>query len=487
MKKTNAFLLATCLFLAFNSRSISQTPLLYGVTYNGGTNFGTIYTFNTTTNRDSVLWDFGSGSDGYGPEGELIYNAGRQLFYATTGFGGSKGYGSIISFNPFTKVESVSWSFSGTDGATPVGNLVYDANNGLYYGLTSGGGAYDSGTIISFNPSTNTVIALWSLGHMMDGGLPYGSLIYDLGTGKYYGTTSHGGTYGSGVIFSYDPSSNIEKVVWNFGAYLDGQNPNRDLAYDPINGLYYGTLQNGGSYHAGSVFSFNTSTNNENVVWDFYGDLNDGLNPFGSLVYYPANGLFYGTTEIGGARGSKGTIFSFNPITNRDSVLWNFAGNPTDGASPFCDLVYYPTNGLFYGVTNQGGDNFGTIFSFNPTNNTEKMVWAFKYNGIDGRYPYQGLVVYDTAVLGTQEITHSSSVNVYPSPNNGLLTVSLQNINDKTQILVYNTLGELVCYNMLNATNTQIDLSSNAPGIYLYRVLTETGTLVSDGKFVIQK
>jgi hypothetical protein len=47
--------------------------------------------------------------------------------------------------------------------------------------------------------------------------------------------------------------------------------------------------------------------------------------------------------------------------------------------------------------------------------------------------------------------------------------------------------GEKIYSSKLHPTTTQIDLSTNADGIYLYRVLTENGDLISSGKMVIQK
>ena len=66
-----------------------------------------------------------------------------------------------------------------------------------------------------------------------------------------------------------------------------------------------------------------------------------------------------------------------------------------------------------------------------------------------------------------------------------MFTVSLQGISEKAQINVYNILGEQVYQSSLNLTNTQIDLNNKAEGIYLYRVVTESGSLVSSGKFII--
>ncbi len=75
---------------------------------------------------------------------------------------------------------------------------------------------------------------------------------------------------------------------------------------------------------------------------------------------------------------------------------------------------------------------------------------------------------------------------LYPNPNTGNFTLSLQGVSEKGQITVYNILGEQVYQAPLNATTTQINIRNKAGGLYLYRVLTETGNQVSEGKFIIQ-
>jgi hypothetical protein len=77
-------------------------------------------------------------------------------------------------------------------------------------------------------------------------------------------------------------------------------------------------------------------------------------------------------------------------------------------------------------------------------------------------------------------------VKLHPNPNNGQFTVSTQGVVEKIELSVYNLLGEKVYQSPLNTTNTQIDLSDKSPGMYIYRVLTETETLVGEGRFIVQ-
>ena len=72
-----------------------------------------------------------------------------------------------------------------------------------------------------------------------------------------------------------------------------------------------------------------------------------------------SNGKLYGMTSTGGSNGA-GTIFTFNPSTNKVLKLFDFNG--TNGANPIGNLIQ-ATNKKLYGMTTYGGShNFGTIF-----------------------------------------------------------------------------------------------------------------------------
>jgi len=89
--------------------------------------------------------------------------------------------------------------------------------------------------------------------------------------------------------------------------------------------------------------------------------------------------MIYGTTEGGGiyykSNGNPnyyGTIFSYNPMTHKQAVVFSF--NDTDGYSPRTTLLY-ASDSLLYGTTYFGGaHNMGTVFSFNPI--THKETWV---------------------------------------------------------------------------------------------------------------
>jgi hypothetical protein len=83
--------------------------------------------------------------------------------------------------------------------------------------------------------------------------------------------------------------------------------------------------------------------------------------------------------------------------------------------------------------------------------------------------------------------SNQETIKLFPNPNNGQFTIQSSVVNGNSVVEVYNMLGEKV-YSQLIISNSQltINLGSQPAGVYLYRVITENGNFVADGKFVIQ-
>jgi len=88
----------------------------------------------------------------------------------------------------------------------------------------------------------------------------------------------------------------------------------------------------------------------------------------------------------------------------------------------------------------------------------------------------------------TQLKMNDEQLKIYPNPNNGQFTLSLSNVTENCNVEIYNMLGEKV-YSQLTNNNSQltINLSGQAQGVYLYRVISDNGDLVGEGKLVIAK
>jgi hypothetical protein len=95
------------------------------------------------------------------------------------------------------------------------------------------------------------------------------------------------------------------------------------------------------------------------------------------------------------------------------------------------------------------------------------------------------------ATVGMGELKNENeNVEIFPNPNNGKFNIAVQNVNQKTEIGVYNMLGEKTYSNSLPQTSKggigTIDLRNQPAGIYFYRITSEKGELIGSGKLVIE-
>lgn len=185
---------------------------LYGVTQLGGTSQydGTVFKLDPT-GKETVLYSFLGGVDGWNPMAGLIRDSSGNLYGTTfqgggTGCGG-QGCGTVFKLDTTGK-ETVLYSFAGVpDGEYPAASLVRDAAGNLYGTTVSGGstncGRYGCGTVFLLNTAgKETVLHTFTGG--TDGDAPEAGLVMD-GGGNLYGTTSYGGVSGNGTVFKLTP------------------------------------------------------------------------------------------------------------------------------------------------------------------------------------------------------------------------------------------------------------------------------------------
>jgi len=90
---------------------------------------------------------------------------------------------------------------------------------------------------------------------------------------------------------------------------------------------------------------------------------------------------------------------------------------------------------------------------------------------------------------------NAAAINVYPNPNNGIFTVAFTHpelVSSPSTIEVFNVLGAKIYSAVLNSpaggqSDKNIDMFSQPGGLYLYRVSSQDGSLLGEGKLIIQK
>lgn len=259
------------------------------------------------------------------------------------------------------------------------GSLVR-GTDGNFYGLSAGGGANGTGTVFKLTPAgTLTTLhsfgALDDFGNNIDGISPSVRLVQ--GTdGNLYGTAFQGGANNTGTIFKVSPAG-VFTTLENFGPIApDDTNPGgaypRAGLIQGTDGNFYGTTSSGGANGRGVVFRVApegtlTTLHTFSALDPSYNNA-DGTSPYAALVQ-GTDGVFYGVTNQGGANGA-GTAFKITPAgafttLHSFSPLDGNSGND-EGAQPLAALIQ-GRDGNFYGLAGYGGaGGQGTIFQLTP-------------------------------------------------------------------------------------------------------------------------
>jgi len=350
----------------------------YGLTaYGGSEKVGVIFEYQYSSNSYKKLLDFNAIANGGGPRGKLVQALNGKL-YGMTPVGGKFGFGVIFEFDMPTEQFKKKIDFDGLNGQAPNGGFIL-ASNGKLYGLTRAAQSY-YGTLIEYNPDTNHVEVKHFFDGQRTGAGPNANLI-QAESGKLYGMTRQGGVYNRGVIFEYNLQSNLLEKLYDFNPADEGNSPMASLA--ELNGILYGTTIGGGTNNLGIIFSFNPVSKNYQKLHDF--DLNTGFYPTSTLTLY--NGKFYGTTF------NNPRLFEFNPSNNQVNNKLEYNG--TNGIEFGGDLFLAP-NGKLYGTSQGGGTNgLGTLFEYNPVNNT--LQKKAEFNGLTGAFPVDQPLIYVNA------------------------------------------------------------------------------------------
>jgi uncharacterized repeat protein (TIGR03803 family) len=281
----------------------------YGTTTTGGAHSGgTVYELTGT--KETVLYSFGAGSDGSGPQAGLTMDSAGNL-YGTTASGGHYGKGTVfeIEREGSSVKESILHNFgSGSDGTVPVAGVTFDASGNLY-GTTSLGGAKDYGTVYKLVKSTWAETILHSFADGDDGAVPYAGLVAS--SGKFYGAATEGGSLSGGTVFELTPSGSS----WNFSVITSVagwgiSGTFRNVMVAP-SGTIYATTHCDGNDDSGTVYELtpNGSSWDYKLLYTFTGGDN-GYYVFSNLVL--SGGKLYGTTNQGGTS-NYGEIFEVTP------------------------------------------------------------------------------------------------------------------------------------------------------------------------------
>jgi len=472
---------------------------LYGMAFGGGiNNKGVIFSIKTNGTGYDTLHSFGWAIDGYkgSPIGSLTLSASGTTLYGMTIHGGIYGYGNIFSINVNTGYDTL-YSFSNSDdGGRPYGNLTLSATGDTLFGMTSSGGLNNDGVIFSIKANGTGYDTLHSFGYTTDGGSPHGSLTR-VGN-VLYGITSEGGQYNDGIIFHINSDGTGYDTLHNFGSSIDygGGNAQGSLTLSP-SGKFYGVTYNGGYQNYGSIFSLDIKSGAYDTLYSFE-EPTDGGDPLGENGITLKGDTLFGTLANIGTLG-YGTIFKFTSpsICNLGAAAYSVADTgaqhdgtasviPAGGSGPY--TYAWAANANTQTTATATGLSAGTY-----------TCTVTDHHGCSAT---TSATVTSVAPAGINNISSGSGgISIYPNPSNGQFTIvchseSRLRLDEESLpiIQVYNVLGEQVYTSTLPPPNGggassvfQMNLSSQPGGIYLYRVITNSGELIGEGKIIVQR
>ena len=256
-----------------------------------------------------------------------------------------------------------------------VGAFTVNAQESVW-GMTTFGGASDYGVIYKtdLNGQNQEIVYEWSNNNSgFNSQRPVLGLV-DGKDGYLYGSTIAGGTSNNGVLFRINKLTNAYEELADLSSF---NMIKIGIAVDGTNGIIYGVAPFGQATRYGSVFQYDINSGDLTNLFTWTTDA-EGLNSVGNPVLH--NGLLLGV-KSGGGQSSDGVLYAYNVADDSYNVLHHFNTN-AGGAIPFFEFEII--NNSVIGTTHEGGAyGFGTIYSYNLSNNTFEILHDF--NGIDGK------------------------------------------------------------------------------------------------------
>ena len=349
----------------------------------------------------NVLYKFSGHGDGSTPYAGVTFDRQGRI-YGTTCYGGANQQGVVYRLTP----ENGSWVFSpiytfgpvqSGDGQCPLARVVF-GSDGLLYGTTSEGGAYGLGTVFSLQPPATTCrsfLCPWkeTVLHnfdFADGTDPgYGDLIFDQ-AGNIYGTAFNGGQ-GGGLVFELSRSGSgwTENVLYEFAYDNDtGDLPASGVVFDSAGNLY-GTTSLNGAHDNGSVYELSPSPSGWTATTLY--SFTNADNGEGSGLLMDAQGNLFGIAGLFGA----GEAYQLTPQGGSwyYKVLQAFTG--TFDTGPVAPPTFDSQGNLYGPLPNSGSYEEGEIFKLTPSGNQWIYTPYYDFGSTNvGAYPY-GVVVFD--------------------------------------------------------------------------------------------
>jgi uncharacterized repeat protein (TIGR03803 family) len=191
----------------------------------------------------AVVYNFLSQGDGHCPFAGVAVTAQGAIYGETVGLGfGGNPTGSVFDYTKTGGLQTL-YVFdpngdNDPDGEWPTQSPTVDAQGNVYGVTSTQNGASFAGAIWTITAS-GAFSVLYDLNGATDGYTTNSPLLIG-SDGNLYGTTSQGGQYGYGTVFSITPGGTFT-MLHAFTAGTDGAQPTGNLVMDSSGVIYGGT------------------------------------------------------------------------------------------------------------------------------------------------------------------------------------------------------------------------------------------------------
>lgn len=381
--------------------------------------------------------------------------------------------GVVVKFDNKTIIESRGGLYA---IGTPSDSIVFTSNSatphaGIYYGIQGGGffryckmsyadEALDGGDEVWHCLFTSNLCGIY-----------YGVDSILTCTFKY--DTNGINSPNSGWIISCEFQYNSTGIV----------NPQFEIDHSTFRNNHYGI--NGGSW--GSIDYCTFDSNTDYGINDVFAEkINNCSLKYNNIAMYSPDD-YVTLSDI--SYNTVGIVTGSTSIVNLNNISNNYIGIEELGGSniscnTICSNTHY--NIVYEATGNESApDNYWCLSDSAAIQSTIYDAYQDINVGFIFFTPFD-TVVCTSITTGAKELPSiSKSINLYPNPNNGSFTLESSDISGMSSVEIYNMLGEMVYKSIITPSTTQIKLNTNA-GIYLYRLLSETGNVIGTGRFIVE-
>ncbi len=374
----------------------ASNGMVYSIGEGGFATFNSvIWEYNPETGSFAFIHDFfntETGQENYAGLCSLMEHSNGKV-YGLTLYGGTNHDGQLFELDLQTKEITIKVEFEfDSKGKAPVGKLI-EASDGRLYGIARQGGMHSFGLLYVYDPGTNVFAVLKHFNGAGNGAEPNNGPI-QADNGKLYGMTRLGGTSDLGVVYEYDIASNVITKKHDFDGTATGSWPENQF-FQASDGMLYAMTTAGGNSDNGTIIQYDINTGVLTKKMNFNGTY--GRFPTGRFIEY-SDGMMYAMTPYGGLE-DKGVLFKFDPVSASYTKLHEFYAEY--GEVTYGSLTLGPEGKLF-GVTWEGGlFNKGVLFDYTPSSGLYAKRIDFMYTS-DGGTPHCSLIeASDGMVYGT--------------------------------------------------------------------------------------